>query len=151
MCARVLSCVWLCDPIDCSPPGSSVRRISQARILEWVAISSCRGSSQPRNWTSVFCISYILAGESFTTAPLEKPLNSSENLLNKHCSVFFPWQIYLYVDLGGWVPIYDSHTSRNSVLKCSIVGRAGPGPWPLLFPSPLLAISHAKRDLITGV
>ena len=32
----------------------------------------------------------ILAGESFTTAPLEKPLNSSENLLNKHCSVFFP-------------------------------------------------------------
>ena len=92
-----------------------------------------------------------LAGEFFTTAPLGKPHNSSENLLNKHCYVFFPWQIYLYVDLGGCVPIYDSHTSRNSVLKCSIVGRAGPGPWPLLFPSPLLAISHAKRDLITRV
>ena len=39
----VLGCVRLsCDPVDCSPPGSSVRGISQARILEWVAISSSR-------------------------------------------------------------------------------------------------------------
>ena len=39
----------LCIPMDCSPPGSSVHGISQARILEWVAISSSRGSSQPRD------------------------------------------------------------------------------------------------------
>ena len=48
----------LCYPMDCSPPGSSVRVISQARILEWVAISFSRGSSQPRNQTQVsrvFC------------------------------------------------------------------------------------------------
>ena len=37
----------LCDPMDCSPPGSSVREISQARILEWVAIPFASGSSQP--------------------------------------------------------------------------------------------------------
>ena len=37
----------LCDPMVCSPPGSSVHEISQARILEWVAISSSKGSSQP--------------------------------------------------------------------------------------------------------
>ena len=37
----------LCDPIDSSPPGSSACGISQARILEWVAISFSRGSSQP--------------------------------------------------------------------------------------------------------
>ena len=43
------SCLTLCDPEDCSPPGSSVPRILQARILEWVAISSSRGSSQPRD------------------------------------------------------------------------------------------------------
>ena len=43
----------LCDPTDCSPPGSSVRGISQARIVEWVAISFSRGSSQPRDQTSV--------------------------------------------------------------------------------------------------
>ena len=39
----------LCDPMDCSPPGSSVHGILQARILEWVAMSSSRGSSQPRD------------------------------------------------------------------------------------------------------
>ena len=43
------SCLTLCDPMDCSPLGSSVRGISQARILEWVAISSSRGSSQSSN------------------------------------------------------------------------------------------------------
>ena len=50
------SCLTLCDPVDCSPPGSSVYGILQARILEWVAISFSRGSSQPRDWTRVSCI-----------------------------------------------------------------------------------------------
>ena len=43
------SCLTLCDPMDWSPPGSSVHGMLQARILEWVAISSSRGSSQPRD------------------------------------------------------------------------------------------------------
>ena len=47
----VTSHVWLCDPIDCGPPGSSVHGILQARILEWVAIPSSRGSSQLRDRT----------------------------------------------------------------------------------------------------
>ena len=42
-------CLTLCDPMDCSPPGSSVHGIFQARILEWVTISFHRGSSQPRD------------------------------------------------------------------------------------------------------
>ena len=50
------SCLTLCDPVDCSPPGSSVHGIFQARILEWVAISFSRGSSQPRDQTQVFRI-----------------------------------------------------------------------------------------------
>ena len=50
------SCPTLCDPMDCSPPGSSVHRILQARILEWVAIRFTRGSSWPRNRTWVSCI-----------------------------------------------------------------------------------------------
>ena len=37
MCVRAQSCLTLCDPMDCSPPGSSVHGIFQARILEWVA------------------------------------------------------------------------------------------------------------------
>ena len=49
-------CPTLCDPMNCSPPRSSVHGILQARILEWVAISHFRGSSQPREWTQVSCI-----------------------------------------------------------------------------------------------
>ena len=45
--------VWLCDPLQCSPPDSCVHRILQARILEWVAISFSRGSSWPRDQTRV--------------------------------------------------------------------------------------------------
>ena len=48
-----LACLTLCDPMDCSLPGSSVYEILQARILEWVAILSSRGSSQPRNRTCI--------------------------------------------------------------------------------------------------
>ena len=60
------------DPMDCSPPGSSVREISQARILEWVATSFSRGSSQPRDQTHVSCI----AGRFFTTEPAHLPKKS---------------------------------------------------------------------------
>ena len=49
----VQSTPTLCDPMDCSLPGSSVLGILQARILEWVAISFSRGSSLPRDWTWV--------------------------------------------------------------------------------------------------
>ena len=50
-------CPAFYDPMDCSPPGSSVRRILQAKVLEWVAISSSRGYSQPKDWTQVSRIS----------------------------------------------------------------------------------------------
>ena len=53
-----LSCVQLFfNPIDCSPSDFSVHGISQARKLEWVAISFSKGSSQPMDWTLVSCIS----------------------------------------------------------------------------------------------
>ena len=57
-CLRVhaQSCPTLCDPMNCSLPGSSVRGVFQARILEWVAISSSRGSSQRRDRTCISCI-----------------------------------------------------------------------------------------------
>ena len=47
LCCVVTQSCPLCNPMDCSPPGSSVHGVSQARIPEWVAISSCRGSSDP--------------------------------------------------------------------------------------------------------
>ena len=49
----MLSHVQLCDPIDCSLPGTSIHGIFQARVLEWVALSFSRGSSQPRGGTQV--------------------------------------------------------------------------------------------------
>ena len=56
------SCSTLCNPMDCSPPGSSVHGISQARILEWVAISFSRGLPDPR----IEPVSPALAGRFFT-------------------------------------------------------------------------------------
>ena len=53
MKVKVKSRPTLCDPMDCSLPGSSVHRIFQAIVLEWIAISFSRGSSQPRDQTQV--------------------------------------------------------------------------------------------------
>ena len=60
MHAKLLqSCSTFCDPMDCSPPAPLSMEILQARILEWVAMPSSRGSSQPRDRTCVSYISYI--------------------------------------------------------------------------------------------
>ena len=64
-------CSTLCNPMDCSPPGSSVHGISQARILEWAAMPSSRGSSLLRDRTT----SPALAGRFFTTKLPGKPTN----------------------------------------------------------------------------
>ena len=65
--------VWLCNPLDCSPPGSSVHDILQARILGCVTISSFRESFQPGKW-SRSPASLALAGRFFTTEQPGKPL-----------------------------------------------------------------------------
>ena len=72
------SCLTLCDPMDCSLPGSSVHGIFKARVLEWVAISFSRGYSQPRNWIRVSWI----AGEFFTTE--KPPLKSTWQIIVSH-------------------------------------------------------------------
>ena len=66
------SCTTLCDPIDCSPPGSSVHGILQAGIPEWVARPVSRGSSQCRDQTWVSCI----AGRFFTVWATKEALIS---------------------------------------------------------------------------
>ena len=71
-CVHAQSCLTLCDPMDCSPPGSSVHGIFLARILEWVAMSSSKESSRPRDQT---CVSWdsCTAGRFFTAEPPGKP------------------------------------------------------------------------------
>ena len=66
------SCPTLCNPMDCSPPGSSFHGIFLARILEWVGISFSRGSFQPKDRTLVSCVSCI--ADSLPTGPPGKPV-----------------------------------------------------------------------------
>ena len=94
------SCPTLCDPVDCTLPGSSVHGILQARILEWTAIPSCRESSRPRDWTCVSCISCI-AGGFFTHWATRKVVQSNYCKTNfksllLYLFIYFWWQtIYL--------------------------------------------------------
>ena len=79
-------CPTLCDPTDCSPPGSSVHGILQARIREWVAIPFSRESSQPRDWTWVFCI----AGRFFQS----ESGSSSIKALSPSEMIHTPWSVF---------------------------------------------------------
>ena len=63
-------CLTVCNPMDCSLPGSTVHGILQARILKWVAMPSSRGSFQPRDQTHIFC-EFCIAGRYLTTEKVE--------------------------------------------------------------------------------
>ena len=75
------SCLTLCDPMDCSLPGSSVHGSSQARILEWVVISFSRESSWSRDRTQVFCLAGNFFFFFFTTEWPGKPKKKTITLL----------------------------------------------------------------------
>ena len=77
-CCVTQSCPTLCNPMDCSPPGSAVHGILQARILERVVISFSRGSSQPRDWTQVS----LIASGFFTIWATRETLKHLQCFLN---------------------------------------------------------------------
>ena len=72
------SCPTLCDPVDCSPPGSSVHGILQARRLEWVATASSRGSSPPGGLLHCRLIPQHLSHQE---KPQNRPLNESKGMI----------------------------------------------------------------------
>ena len=84
------SYLTLCDPMDCSLPGSSVHGILQARIVEWVAMPFSRVSSWPRDWT---CIAYRfnLADRFFTTSIMWEALMSWQQTKKSHFEVLSPF------------------------------------------------------------
>ena len=86
VCVSVLaqSCLTLCNPMDCSPPGFSVHGILPTRTLEWVAISSSRGSFPPRDQT-VSPTSPAMASRFFTTEPPRKPTCGYTNMYTSVC------------------------------------------------------------------
>ena len=111
------SCLILCDPMDCSLSGSSVHGIFQARILQWVAISSSRGSSQPRDGTRISCFSCI-AGRFFTTEPHQG---------SPAMYIYIGISIYLPTYLPTCLSTYYTRRSNQSILKeispgCSLEG-----------------------------
>ena len=109
-CMLTQLCLTLCDPMDCSPPGSSVHGISPARILEWVAVSSSRGSSNP----GIEPESPALAGRFFTAEPPGKLGGDA------------------YFLVLSFVGRFSGRCRRSAVACC--VGEGGGGKW--LFPEP---------------
>ena len=87
------------DPKDCSLPGSSVQGRSKARILEWVAISFSRGSSQPRDRTGISCI----AGRFLTAKPPGKPyLEGALSNTQNYFEFFLSWKKLPPSEFPGW-------------------------------------------------
>ena len=93
-------CSTVCGPMDCSPPGYSVHGISQAKILEWVAISFSRGSSQSRGGTWVSWIaSRVFAKGATSKAPKSKCTYIQTKLHKVLRKKKMFWKIY---KLGIW-------------------------------------------------
>ena len=86
VCMHAQPCPTLCNPMDCSPPGSSVHGISQARVLEGVAMSFSRGSSQARDWINISCVSCMSKQILYHWATW-KPIEEDESERKWNCSV----------------------------------------------------------------
>ena len=109
------SCPTLCDPVDCSPPGSSVHGVLQARILEWVAISFSRGSSRPRNRTHVSRI----AGRRFNLwATREAPLMYGPLIYVWSPYIVYRWEIQPYMISLSCFEELSLNTSSNIISWC---------------------------------
>ena len=84
VCSVAQSCLTLCHPMDCSPPGSPVHGILQARILKWIAMPSSRGSS--RSWDQT-CVSSVSCIGKQVLYPLVPPLRLLKNM---ECFTYVP-------------------------------------------------------------
>ena len=100
-------CPTLWDPMDPSPPGSSVQGILQARILEWVAVPSSRGSSQPRD--RLLCLLHWQAGSS-SLAPPGEPFSKCDQRLFRVQDLSFLFQPHLHSTLPLTHPVLQVST-----------------------------------------
>ena len=125
----VHSCLTLCNPMDCSPPDSSVHGIFQASIREQVAISFSRGSSQTKDWTGVpLCLLHWQTG-SLPTGPLRKaPMSTPERAAVQLASAWWvslvaqrvknlPAMWETWVQSPGWDdPLEEGMAAHSSIL-----------------------------------
>jgi len=100
VCSEAQSCLTLCDPVDYSPPGSSVHWILQARILEQVVISSSKGSSWTRDQTRISCVScigrQIHLSRTFSLNVLPQRIPSPPPSLNRYYSLSCPFFFFSF-------------------------------------------------------
>ena len=116
------SCPTLCDPMDCSPPGPSIHGIFQATVLEWVAISFSRGSSQPRNRTQIS----RTAGRHFTVLATREALELNYLFRNSEVLGAFQWLLgekSLYADCTNLKEYEDYGYYCQSPLEYSLLPR----------------------------
>ena len=105
------SCLTLCDPMDCSLPGFSLHGILQARILEWVAMPSSRGSSRPRDRTCISYLSCVWQAGSLPLAPPGKPFHNYGLTL---FSGFSGQPISWHWTAGAWLlPLCSKHVRSS--------------------------------------
>ena len=109
VCGQSYPTLW--NPMDCRPTGSSVHRIFQARILEWVAISSCRGFSRPRDQTCISCVSST-AGGFFTCWDIREAQwffqTSGYPPIQCHIHLWRFWQLIILLrNLHWWDALYS--------------------------------------------
>ena len=144
MCSVTQLCVTLCNPMDCSPPGSAVHSILQARILEWIAKPSSRRSSQP----------YTIKRASFSTSYLGSVLrkeNTFPNIigLGTYCSwsgsrETVPSRV-LEPDLRADCAL-SSHLGRTWLWEAL----SAPWPWKPAAPQPCLPRSFSTMHGATS-
>ena len=165
MCLTLLPCH---EPM--SPPGSSVRGISQARIMEWISISFSKGSSQPRDQTCVICISWhISLPPSHQGSPVRHYTGLKKKLLGFTCyravllSVVeqseYIYICHLFVTIKHWVdfPVLYSSTFSlviyfipSSIYMAIPISKFIPLSLPLLVSVPLFSTSVSISALQIG-
>ena len=103
LCLAAQSCPTLCDPMDCSLPGSSVPGILQARILEWVAMPCSTGSSQPRDRAQVSSLSQKKFAKLYIRdLPKITEMNNRSKVLFCFYLAVWPWGMWdLLPDQGS--------------------------------------------------
>ena len=118
LCVCAQSCPTLCDPMDCSPPGSSVHGVPQARRLEWVTIFSSRGSSWSKDQTCISCVSCIDRWILYLLSHQGSPVKAGD----------FPAFFFESFEKGPGSSLCGRpkpRTGRNSTISCT------PAPWLL--------------------
>ena len=137
----VLSHVWYFhDPMDCSRPGSSVNGILQARILEWVAVPSSRGSSWPRDRTLPF-MSLASAGSFFAPEAPEAPFYTWQctdvsATLSVQCTLPFPCRAHKSIP--------HPHSCGHSFLTLTQKREQLPSPSQGISATPILSVKGTE-------